>query len=64
LLPGRRIDLQLSFATHVVAVRASVLRCAVCQASVERIAYRGAVGFDRPLYWITDANGVAGGLVE
>jgi len=63
LLPGRRLDLQLSFATGVVVVRGSVLRCTVCYASVDRMAYRGALAFDRPLHWIIQAEGVTSVLV-
>lgn len=63
LLPGRRLDLQLSFATGMVVVRGSVLRCAVCYASVDRMAYRGALVFDQRLHWIIEADGVTGALV-
>jgi hypothetical protein len=64
LLPGRRLDLQLSFATGTVAMRGSVLRCTVSHASVDRIAYRGALLFDRRLPWLVDANGAVGALVD
>jgi hypothetical protein len=63
LLPGRRLDLQLSFATGVVVVRGSVLRCTVCYASVDRMAYRGALAFDGRLHWIIEADGVNGASV-
>jgi hypothetical protein len=64
LLPGRRLVLQLSFASCAVAIPGSVLRCTVFHASVDRIAYRGAVGFDRRLHWIIDATGTAAALVD
>src|SRR4051794_30226975 len=37
LLPGRRLILQLKFAACGVAIRGSVLRCTVFQASADRI---------------------------
>jgi hypothetical protein len=64
LLPGRRLILQLKFATGVVALRGAVLRCTVYHASVDRIAFHGALAFDRRLHWIVDPNGVTGGVVE
>jgi len=64
LLPGRRLILQLKFATCAVAVRGSVLRCTVFQASVDRIAYRGALIFERRLHWIIDANGPSSAVVD
>jgi hypothetical protein len=64
LLPGRRLDLQLSFATGPVVVRGSVLRCTVCYASADRLIYRGALAFDRRLDWITEADGVTGAAVS
>ena len=64
LLPGRRLVLHLSFTTCAVTTWSSVLRCTVFHASADRIAYRGAVVFDRRLQWIIDATGVAGALVE
>jgi hypothetical protein len=64
LHPGRRLILQLKFATCAVAVRGVVLRCTVFHASVDRIAYRGALVFERRLHWVVDANGVTGGAVD
>jgi hypothetical protein len=61
LLPGRWLDLQLVFATGVVTIRGSVLRCAVSHASTDRITYRGGLSFERQLLFINDAHGVAGG---
>jgi hypothetical protein len=63
LLPGRRLDLHLSFAAGAVVVRGLVLRCTVCFASVDRVTYRGALAFDRRVHWIIDADGVTGALV-
>ncbi len=42
----------------------AVLRCAVCHLSADRIAYRGALIFERRLQWITDATGVPGALLD
>jgi hypothetical protein len=64
LFPGRRLVLQLSFATCVVAIGSSVLRCVVSHASADRIAYRGGLVFDRRLRWIVDTTGVVSALVD
>jgi hypothetical protein len=64
LLPGRRLILQLKFASCAVALRVAVLRCTVFHASVDRITYRGALAFDRRMHWIADGDGVVGALVE
>jgi hypothetical protein len=64
LLPGRRLILQLSFVTGAVAIRSSVLRCDVCHVSADRIAYRGALVFERRLRWTRDASGSVAVLVD
>jgi hypothetical protein len=64
LLPGRRLILQLSFATCALTIQSSVLRCIVSHTSSARIAYRGGLAFERRLRWIVDATGVAGELVD
>jgi PilZ domain len=63
LLPGRRLTLQLSFATCVLAVRSAVLRCVVSHASIDRIVYRGGLAFEQRLQWIVDTTGAAAGVL-
>jgi len=49
LLPGTSIELQLLTLDQRVAVRGSVVRCAVSHLRPSAIWYRGAVAFDRHL---------------
>ncbi len=64
LLPGRRLELQLTFATGVVSMAGTVLRCSVSHASIDRIAYRGAIGFERRLLLASAASGAVGASVS
>ena len=61
LLPGTPIELQLTTAGSRVAIRGTVVRCAVARLRASGIWYRGAIAFDRHLPWTlpADAHGYA-----
>ena len=49
LLPGSRVELQLSEPMTIYTIKGTVVRCQVVMLDRERIEYRGAVAFDQPL---------------
>jgi len=57
LLPGTAIDLHLTTPERNVAMRGRVLRCTVARLRSSSVSYRGAIGFDRSLPWLADAEG-------
>jgi len=59
LLPGTRVELHVERSDRSIAVRGSVLRCAVSHVQASSLSYRGAIGFDRHLPWFVDEG--AGG---
>lgn len=49
LLPGSKVELQLSEPMTIYTIRGTVVRCQVVVINRDRIEYRGAVAFDEPL---------------
>jgi hypothetical protein len=56
LLPGTSVELQVETRLHRTNVRGRVLRCAIVAVRPSWVCYRGAIGFDRHLPWLMDAN--------
>jgi hypothetical protein len=54
LLPGRSVELHFETLYERVAIRGRVQRCSVADLRDRGISYRGAVGFDSPLSWLTE----------
>ncbi len=57
LLPGTTVELHLAMHDRRVAVRGRVLRCSVSRLRPSSVCYRGAIGFDRRLPWLSDDDG-------
>ena len=57
LLPGTCIDVYFARDIRVPVVRAKVVRCTVAHVGPDRVAYRGAILFDRRLPWLAEENG-------
>jgi hypothetical protein len=55
LLPGRSVELHFETLYERVTIRGRVQRCSVADLRDRGISYRGAVGFDSPLLWLTEA---------
>jgi hypothetical protein len=55
LLPGTHVDVHLVTPDGRVLIRSRVVRAYVCQVTRDRIEYRGAIAFERPV--ATDAAG-------
>ena len=53
LLPGYPIELHLRTGEQRVSVRGRVLRCAVARLRADDLWYRGAIGFDLELRWLS-----------
>lgn len=51
LLPGSAVDLLLALQVGGLVVRGRVLRCSVTQVGAGEVRYRGAVAFDRRIWW-------------
>ena len=49
LLPGRHVDVHLMTPEGRLLVRSRVVRAFVCRVERDRIAYRGALAFERPV---------------
>jgi hypothetical protein len=52
LLPGRHVELQFDRHDQATGVRGRVVRCAVARVLPSAVAYRAAIGFDKPLGWL------------
>jgi hypothetical protein len=59
LLPGTAVELQMETEKDRTILRGCVLRCAVSQVRAARVAYRGAIVFDRSLPWFMEEPGYA-----
>ena len=53
LLPGMPLEIHLGRGRQTTTVRGRVLRCAVVRLTASLVSYRGAIGFDQPLSWLT-----------
>lgn len=51
LLPGTTVDLFLALEVGGLVVRGRVLRCSVTRVEASEVRYRGAVAFDRRIWW-------------
>jgi hypothetical protein len=51
LLPGSTVDLLLALPVGDLIVRGVVLRCSVTRVEAADVRYRGAVAFDRRIWW-------------
>ena len=51
LLPGTVVDLLLALQVGGLVVRGRVLRCSVTRVGAGEVRYRGAVAFDRRIWW-------------
>ena len=51
LLPGTAVDLLLALQVGGLVVRGRVLRCSVTRVKAAEVRYRGAVVFERRLWW-------------
>lgn len=57
LLPGAAVELHVETAHHRTCMRGHVLRCAVVGVCSTLICYRGAIGFEGRLPWLTTGTG-------
>lgn len=57
LLPGCPIELSVAAGERRMSMRGRVLRCAVATLNQHLVSYRGAIGFDNALSWLTDDEG-------
>lgn len=55
LLPGTFIEIQLSAADRRTTIRARVVRSWVSRLLPGHVRYRGGVGFDLPVPWLSEA---------
>ena len=53
LRPGRPVELQIERGDEVTAIRGRVVRCRVSRVLASRVSYRGAIGFEQPLAWLS-----------
>lgn len=56
LLPGSAVELHMEIPTGHTTIRGRVLRCAVSGVRPSSIRYRGAIGFDRQMPWLSDVD--------
>ncbi|MGE3176198.1 MAG: PilZ domain-containing protein [Vicinamibacterales bacterium] len=64
LVPGRYVHVQMVFPSGTTTVRGRVLRSEVTRLAADGVGYRCAVGFDRPVRWAVQENGVRYVVVE
>ena len=65
LLPGALVDLHLqSIGRAAEIVRAEILRCSVAHLDEDAMRYRGALAFERRLWWLTRDSGTGYGLLR
>jgi hypothetical protein len=57
LLPGRHIELHFETASDRTAIRGRIVRCSVTAVLAGHVRYLGAIGFERPLSWLTISSG-------
>jgi len=64
LLPGARVDLHLqSIGRAAEIIRAEIRRCIVARVDEDAIRYRGALAFERRLWWLLRDNATGYGLL-